>query len=78
MTFSSFHLINTTEIIYKVRRRAWHVSLLQIFQKYDNPTAWDGNAKALAYFNKYRGGIYTDLKTSAGNIYWNIDKKYIN
>ncbi|SEA62691.1 hypothetical protein SAMN05192529_1353 [Arachidicoccus rhizosphaerae] len=44
----------------------------------DNPTAWDGNARALKYFNKYYDGVYTDPKNPVGNVNWNLLKNYIN
>lgn len=44
----------------------------------DNPTAWDGNARALKYFNKYYGGVYTNPTEPTGNVYWNLRENFIN
>lgn len=38
----------------------------------DNPTAWDGNARAFKYFNEYYGGVYTDIGNPTGNVYWDL------
>jgi RHS repeat-associated protein len=41
----------------------------------DNPTAWDGNARALIYFNKYYGGLKSP--TNPKGFDWHFDENYI-
>jgi len=42
----------------------------------DKQTAWDGNARALEYFDKYYGGIYSSAN-SDGKVTWDFTSNFI-
>ncbi len=45
----------------------------------DNPTAWDGNARALKYFDRYYGGVYTSSATRGTNsVYFDVSNNFIH
>jgi RHS repeat-associated protein len=39
----------------------------------NKPTDWDGNARALKYFNEYYGGIYSSTANPDGKVIWNFN-----